>query len=322
MERPGEQFGRLITAMVTPSETVNPNNVSAPKTRLLVEHLIQTSTEGIVVTGTTGESYALTETERRLVLVTTLAVADGRIPVIAGTSTYNTRESVELSQRAQRDGAQGLLLVSPAYYNNAPPEGVKRHFATILEAVSLPTILYNVPSRTNGKNITPEVFFRLAEQFPHVVGIKEARGADTEEGREYIEREFSEMPDNLVMWSGNDADLFWFLQRGGFGVVSVASHVAGDRIRRTMDYYLEGKENDARRLDEAMQPLYKALFPPEAPVSSPATIKKLLNLIGIDVGPVRSPLVEVEEVKPEFLSTLDDLIGYYKLTGEPKIPAK
>lgn len=304
----GEQFGHLLTAMVTPSQDEDSDLVSIPRTRQVAGHLQRTGTTSIVVCGTTGESYALSEQERSQVLYETLMGVDGQIPVIAGTSTYNNRESIKFSRRAQEGGASGLLLVSPAYYCNAPPEGVERHFSRILDSVTLPCILYNVPSRTNGKDITPEVVFRLAEQYPHVVGLKEARGTNNAENRAYVDRELSTRPESFTIWSGNDADTLYFLQRGGYGVVSVASHILGREIERTINLYRAGEHQAAAELDERLQPLYAALFPPASPVASPSAIKAMLNMVGIEVGGLRSPLVEEPEYYRNDLRDL--LVGY------------
>jgi 4-hydroxy-tetrahydrodipicolinate synthase len=296
--------------MLTPSMDEDSDLVSLPRTRQLAGHLQRTGTTGIVVCGTTGESFALSEHERSQVLYEVLSTVDGQIPLIAGTSTYNTRESIELSRRAKEEGASGILLVSPAYYCSAPPEGVERHFARILDAVELPAILYNVPSRTNGKNITPEVVFRLAEQYPHVVGLKEARGTGNAEDREYVDRELRERPDNFTIWSGNDADTLYFLQRGGYGVVSVASHLVGREIESTINLYREGEHQAAADLDGRLQPLYAALFPPTSPVASPAAVKAMLNIAGVEVGGLRSPLIEVPE---SYRNSLRELLSGYSL---------
>lgn len=321
MERSGEQFGRLITAMVTPFN--NTGDVIEPsRTIMLARHLADNKTTTIVVCGTTGESPTLDESER-IVLQGTVkrAVESTGVLVIAGTSTYSTRESIHLSRRAQEEGVDGLLLVTP-YYNKPSQEGLKRHFGAMIEETQglLPAILYNVPSRTN-VNIEPETVWWLAENYPPIVGLKEAKGLATEKDREHVDRILKEKPEGFTVWSGNDQDTHYFLTHGGFGIVSVASHVVGRMIYEMINLSVLANERSefhgfrsrrALELNDVLHPLFQALFPPTSPEPSPVAIKEMLNQLGMHVGTVRLPLVEEPE---DYKHRLQELLGSYAADG-------
>ena len=311
-----EKFGRVITAMVTPFKRDEKQSLDTNEVVGLARHLADTGSESIVVSGTTGESPTLSSRERVMLLTTVLETVGDRIPVIAGTSTYNTEESVELSRDAERNGAHGLLLVTP-YYNKPSPEGLYRHFSEIADAVSIPCILYNVTSRTN-VNMKPKTVFRLAETHENIVGLKEALGTSTNENRLQIALLMEGKPEGFHVWSGNDQDTLYFLRNGGHGVVSVASHVVGNLIDKMVKHELVGQGEEAEKLNDHLMPLFEALFPPTAPEPSPASIKAILNLVGIPVGGLRLPVVEVSE---EYKQTLQILIADYQiLTPSQKSP--
>lgn len=289
-------FGRVITAMVTPFDS--DGNFSVQRTRVLSEYIANNGSNTIVVAGTTGESPTLNEVERARLLDTVLDEVGDVSRVIAGTSTYDTRESVHLSRMAQEQGAHGLLLVTP-YYNKPPQEGLLRHFSEIASAVDIPVIVYNVPSRTN-VNMTAETVLKLDERFANIVGLKEAVGLPTKlpndrTGRAQAQEVIDGKSAKFEVWSGNDDDTLEMLEMGGFGVVSVASHVVGNQIQAMIDAQVRGFPDLANDWNTKLSPLFRALFPPESPVASPAAIKDLLNTLGIEVGSVRSPLVEVGE---------------------------
>ncbi len=301
-----QEFGRLLTAMVTPFD--QDENLDTRQVRNLARHLVDTGTQSIVVAGTTGESPTLTEEERASLLDNVLEEVGDRARVIAGTSTYSTRESVHLSRMAERHGAHGLLLVTP-YYNKPSQEGLFRHFATIADAVTIPAILYNVPSRTN-VNMTPETVLRLDGAYQNIVGLKEAIGTSDERGQRQVNETIQGRSSGFEVWSGNDQDTIYFLRNGGYGVVSVASHLISRPIRAMMEYQIAGREEEAQRAHEHLMPLFEALFPPTAPEPSPASIKAMLNIAGIEVGGLRLPLVEVPET---YRGHLQDLMGRYEL---------
>lgn len=297
-ERAGEQFGRLITAMVTPFDD-NGEAIDAQRTITLAKYLADNKTTSIAVCGTTGESPTLDESERFILQGIVKESVGSRVKVIAGTSTYSTRESVHLSKRAQEEGADGLLLVTP-YYSTKSQEGLKRHFAAIAESTlgKILLIPYNVPSRT-GVNMEPDTVWWLAEHYPSIVGLKEAN-AD----REHVDRILNEKPENFTVWSGNDADTFYFLEHGGYGVVSVASHVVGRKIDRVISTYLKGEMVLAAKQNATLMPLFRALFSPESPEPSPSAIKACLNIVGIPVGSLRLPVLEVPETYKKRLETI------------------
>ena len=289
MPKESQQFGRLITAMVTPFD--DSGEFSAERTRTLARHLVDTGTESIVVAGTTGESPTLTERERMLLVGEVLREVGHECRVIAGTSTYDTAESMELSKLAQTEGAHGLLLVTP-YYNKPSQNGLYSHFAAIAESVDLPIILYNVPSRTN-VNMRPDTVLRLDVDFRNIVGLKEAVGMGTPEGRTQLETVIDHRETGFQVWSGNDQDTFFIMEKGGYGVVSVASHICGSLIRRMIEHQISGERDEAEELNRRMMRCFEALFPPQSPEPSPSAIKASLNDNGILVGGLRLPVLSV-----------------------------
>ncbi len=297
------QFGRLITAMVTPFDAQG--EFSPERTRRLANHLVETGTDSIVVSGTTGESPTIHRDRMSLLNETLKAVAD-RGMVIMGTSTNDTAESVELSRQAQEEGAQGLLLVTP-YYNNPDQEGMFYHFAKIAEAVDIPCILYNVPSRTT-RNLLPETVLRLDQEFNNIVGLKEAVGTSTETGRQQVPEVIAGKSEGFEVWSGNDQDTLTILRMGGYGVVSVGSHVIGNMISEMISYYVSGESERAQAINDYMMPLFESLFPSKSPKPSPSAIKTMLNIVGMPVGSLRLPVMEEPESYQIYLRTL--LIQY------------
>lgn len=300
------EFGHLITAMVTPFD--REENLDTRQVRNLARHLIDTGTQSIVVSGTTGESPALTEEERATLLDNVLEEVGDMARVIAGTSTYSTRESVHLSHMAQRQGAHGLLLVTP-YYNKPSQEGLFRHFATIADAVTIPAILYNVPSRTN-VNMTPETVLRLDGAYPNIVGLKEAIGTSDERGQRQVHQVTQGRSPGFEVWSGNDQDTLYFLRNGGYGVVSVASHLVGKPIRMMIDHQIAGREEEAQRAHDHLMPLFEALFPPTSPEPSPSSIKAMIDIVGMGEDVLRLPLIRVPE---SYRNRLRELLSGYGL---------
>ena len=301
-----QEFGRLITAMVTPFD--RDENLDTRQVRTLARHLVDTGTQSIVVAGTTGESPTLTEQERADLLDTVLEEVGDRARVIAGTSTYSTRESIHLSRMAQRQGAHGLLLVTP-YYNKPSQEGLFRHFGAIADAVDIPVVLYNVPSRTN-VNMTPETVLRLDQAYQNIVGLKEAIGTSDERGQGQVTTVTQNRTPGFEVWSGNDQDTLYFLRNGGYGVVSVASHLVGRPIRTMMGHQIAGREEEAQRAHEHLMPLFEALFPPTSPEPSPSSVKAMLDITGMGRDVLRLPLVSVPE---SYRNSLRELLTGYGL---------
>src|SRR6266545_5162902 len=225
------RFGRLLTAMVTPFEEAS-GSLDLDQAKRLASALLDSGTEGLVVCGTTGESPTLSNPEKLKLFEAIVEVAHARgAPVIAGTTTYNTAESVELSREAQQLGVDGILGTVP-YYNNPPQEGLFQHFKAIAEAVDVPVILYNIPSRSP-RNMESSTTLRLAREVPNIVGVKEASGNFKQIG-EIIR----DAPDDFNVWSGNDADILTIMALGGYGVVSVAAHLVGQQIADMMQALL------------------------------------------------------------------------------------
>lgn len=275
------ELGRLLTAMVTPMTSTG--EVDLEQTRILARALVASGTEGIVATGSTGEAITLDEDETVAVWRAVKEAVGPDVAVIAGATNSDTRRSIRLAERAQHEGMDAVLLTVPAY-NKPPQDGVYQHFAAIAGATSLPCVLYNVPGRT-GLNMTVSTTLRLAE-IPNVVGIKEASGELNQIGA-IIDL----APEGFRVWSGNDSDTLTVMALGGYGVVSVASHLVGAQIRRMIDDVLAGRIDEAARAHHRMQTLVDALFLE----SNPIPVKYAVNRVGIEVGPCRLPLVPPSE---------------------------
>ena len=290
------EIGRLLTAMATPFDPQG--RVDFGQAANLATALLASGSDGVVVSGTTGESPTLsTEEKLRLFAEVKSAIGD-RGAVIAGTGSYNTSESIELSQEAEREGVDGLLLVVP-YYNKPPQEGLYQHFKAIAQAVHIPCILYNVTSRTS-LNMAHETTLRLS-QIDNIVGVKEA-GSDMDQ----IARIIDGAGDGFQVWSGNDNETFYIMAMGGYGVVSVASHLVGNQIKHLMGLLLEGDVEGAAGEHRRLLPLFKVLFI----VSNPIPLKYSLNKIGFDVGNPRLPLVPPDE---KSASQLDEVLERYDM---------
>lgn len=301
------EFGRLLTAMVTPFD--KHGEVDYAQAGRLARSLVENGTDTVVVSGTTGESPTLSSEEKLRLFEAVREAIAGRGKIIGGTCNYNTQESIEFTGEAA-EYLDGVLAVVP-YYNNPPQEGLYRHFRAIAESTSLPVVVYNVPSRTV-RNMEAATTIRLAKDVPNIVGVKEAVDS-TQQVAEIIEG----VPGDFRVWSGNDQDTFTTVCLGGYGVVSVASHVVGRQIKRMIELIVSGNVPEAAKLHRQLLPLGKALFPPVAPVSSPASIKAALNLSGFEVGGLRLPMIEVPE---SYQARLKDLLATYQLDRFP-VPA-
>ncbi|MED3882298.1 4-hydroxy-tetrahydrodipicolinate synthase [Priestia megaterium] len=271
------KFGQVLTAMVTPFDDNGEIDFNATKT--LVEHLITNGTDGLVVAGTTGESPTLTTEEKIELFKCVVEAAAGRIPVIAGTGSNNTKASISLTKLAEETGVDGIMLVAP-YYNKPSQEGLYQHFKTIAQSTSLPVMLYNIPGRSV-VNISVETIVRLSA-IPNVVSIKEASG-DLDAMAEII----SKTPSDFTLYSGDDGLTIPVLAIGGAGVVSVASHIIGNDMQEMINAFKNGDVQNAAAAHRNLLPLMRALF--IAP--SPSPVKAALNLSGIQVGGVRLPMV-------------------------------
>ena len=274
-------FGRVLTAMATPFAP--DGSLDEARAAELARALVATGSEGLVVTGTTGEAPTLTKSEKLRLYEVVREAVGSQASVIAGTSTYNTAESVELTREAAKRGVDGFLLVVPPY-NKPTQEGLYRHFGMIASATTLPCILYNVPSRTV-TNLQPATVVRLRE-FANIVGIKEASG-DLEQIATIIEACGPE----FLVWSGDDAVTLPILAVGGYGVVSVLSHLVGRQIQEMIAAFLAGQVAQAAAIHRRLLPLAKALFV----VGSPVPLKYALGVAGFPVGECRLPLYGPDE---------------------------
>ena len=286
-------IGRLLTAMVTPFN--KEGAVDYENAKKLALALLDSGSEGLVVVGTTGESPTLIrEEEYRLFREIKSAVGE-RGSVIAGTGSNSTAEALEATKEAERIGVDACLLVVP-YYNKPTQEGLYQHFKTVAQSTSLPCILYNVPSRTV-TNLAADTTIRLS-QIDNIIGIKEASG-----NFEQIARIINDTGEDFLIWSVNDSDTLPLLALGGYGVISVISHLVGNQISEMIYSFISGRVDEAARIHRRLMPLNNALFV----VSNPIPLKYALNHIGFNVGKPRLPLTEPDEKSAAFIrDTLKD----------------
>ena len=285
-------LGRVITAMITPFN--EESEVDYSEAARLAKALVAAGSEGLVVTGTTGESPTLKPDERlKLYSAVKSAVGDAAT-VIAGTGTNDTAESITNSREAEDVGADAVLLVVPAY-NKPPQEGLYQHFLSIAEAVSVPCILYNVPARTS-LNMTADTTIRLSK-VDNIVGVKEASG---DMGQ--ITRIINGTDDGFKLWSGNDDETFYIVASGGYGVVSVASHLIGQQIKHMIDLLSDGEVEAAAAEHRRLLAINNVLFS----VSNPIPIKHAVARRGYRVGVPRSPLVPLTSNEAKKIESVID----------------
>lgn len=256
----------------------------------MLEEQIAGGTDAIIICGTTGESATMTEAEHSEAIRFTIERVNHRIPVIAGTGSNCTRTAVELSKEAEKDGADGLLLVTP-YYNKATQNGLIAHYTQICNEVNLPAILYNVPSRT-GCNIQPKTLAHLVKNVDNIVGVKEASG-----NIGAVAQIMHLCDGNIDLYSGNDDQVVPLMSLGGIGVISVLSNVAPAYVHDMVYRYLSGDVEGSRKMQLDALPMCDALFCEVNPIP----VKAALNLMGKEVGPLRAPLTEIEPAHKEQL---------------------
>jgi 4-hydroxy-tetrahydrodipicolinate synthase len=271
-------LGEILTATVTPFDSKGA--VDYDRYGELCTYLVDNGSDGVVVSGTTGEAPTLSDDERLGLLRTALDAVGDRATVVAGTGTYSTAHSVHLTEQAHEAGAHGFLVVTP-YYNKPPPRGIVAHFKTVAAASDRPVIVYNIPSRVV-INIEPETMAKLAE-IPNVTAVKQAND-DLEQARRIVEL-------GLDLYAGDDNIVYPFLELGGRGGVCVHTHVVGPQVKEMIRRFGEGDAEGAKRIDEELAPAYELL----AVTTGPIQIKAALNLLGHDVGGLRLPLVEANE---------------------------
>lgn len=273
-----KEFGRVLTAMVTPFD--DQLQVDYQKVAELAQHLANHGSDGIVVCGTTGESPTLTKEEKVKLFQTVKETVGDRVSVIAGTGSNNTLDSIDLTKEAEKIGVDGVMLVGP-YYNKPSQEGFYQHFKTIAESTSLPIIVYNVPGRT-GSNILPETVIRLSE-IDNIVAVKEASG-----NLDQVSQIARGVSKGFMIYSGDDSLTLPILSIGGIGIISVASHIVGDKIKSMVNAYVAGNIKEATKLHLDLFPIFKVIFI----TSNPVPIKAALELAGLPVGGPRLPLIK------------------------------
>lgn len=277
------KFGRVLTAMVTPFN--DRNEVDYEQARVLARYLVDNGSDGLVVVGTTGESPSLSFDEKVKMYTTVQEEVGDRAVVIAGTGSNDTSASIKLTAAAEQVGVHGVMLVTP-YYNKPSQEGLYRHFAAVAKSTSLPVMLYNVPGRTS-INLLPATVARLAE-IDNIAAIKEASGS-TDQVTE-LKRV---LPEEFMVYSGDDSMTLPLLALGCDGIVSVVSHVVGNEIQAMIKAFLAGNYQEAAKIHHQLYPIFKGMFM----TSNPVPIKAAVNMLGIKVGPVRLPLVEASEAE-------------------------
>ncbi len=280
-------FGRLMTAMVTP---FNENlEIDYDVLVQLVEHLIATKTETIVVSGTTGESPTLSDEEKLNLFAEVVKLAKGRIKVIAGTGSNDTNKTIRFTKETEKTGVDGIMLVTP-YYNKPSQEGLYNHFKSVAMESKLPIMIYNIPSRA-GINIKAETIIRLSK-IDNIFAVKEASG-DIVQISEIIKY----TDDNFYLYSGDDKFNLPVLAVGGYGSVSVASHVVGKQLSEMTNSFVQGDIVNAMAIHLKLINLFEGIFI----TSNPSPIKDLLIQNGINVGGVRLPLMSVNAEQSNIL---------------------
>ena len=271
------RFGSVVTAMVTPF--LDDHAVDFDRARELARWLVANGSDAVVVCGSTGEAPTLTTGEKGELFRVVGEAIRGQGKMIAGVGTYATAETLELTHAAAAAGADGLLVVTP-YYNKPPQRGLMAHFTAVAEATDLPVMLYNIPGRT-ALRIEHDTLLDLAAH-PNIVAVKDSTG-----DFQAISRLIAEMPEGFEVYSGDDWATFGYVCLGAVGVVSVASHLVGQQIHQMVDLIVTGDVPAARKIHEALTPLYNAMFI----TSNPIPVKAALQMLGRGCGGTRLPLV-------------------------------
>lgn len=287
-------FGMVLTAMVTPFKP--DGSMDYKRAAELANYLAENGSDGLVVHGTTGESPTLShEEEYELYRVVKKSVG-GKIKIIAGTGSNSTATSIKSTKEAEKIGVDGIMIVVP-YYNKPSQEGMYQHYAAVAGATKLPIIIYNIQGRT-GVNMTADTVARLAK-IRNIVGIKEASGI-----MDQVSDIRRKTPKEFLIYSGDDDKTLEIMKRGGCGIISVASHIAGREIKKMCEAYLSGRVEEAEKINERLSPLFKVLFI----TTNPTPVKAALAIIGQPVGGLRLPLIEANgSEKEQIRKVLKDL---------------
>lgn len=290
------EIPRLLTAMITPFD--DSGKVDFKRAEELAAYLVDQGSGGLVVAGTTGEAPTLSDQEKVAMFTTVHQAVGKRAQVWAGTGFNSTQHSVELTKEAEKAGVDGILAVVP-YYNKPSQEGLYRHFMAIGEATDLPMMLYNIPGRT-GINMLPQTVARLAKK-PNIVALKESAGS-----LEQMAQLRRVLPDNFAIYSGDDSLTLPMMSVGARGVVSVASHIAGQRIAEMVDCFSQGQNEAALKIHLNLFPLFKVLFI----TSNPVPLKAALQMMGKDSGEVRLPLAPCNKAELDQIRQVLAEVGY------------
>lgn len=275
-------------AMITPIN--KKGGINYDKLEELIERQIENHTDALFICCTTGEAATMTEEEHIGTIRFAVNRVKGRIPVIAGTGSNNTQHAIQMSIYAEKAGADGVLLVTP-YYNKATQKGMESHFTAIADSINIPSILYNVPSRT-GCTLKPETIANLVKNVNNIVGVKEASGDMSN-----VARIMNLCDGNIDLYSGNDDQIIPILSLGGKGVVSVLSNIVPKYVHDMITSYLNGDIRKATKMQIDCIPLCDALFCEVNPIPA----KAALNIIGFDVGSLRLPLSDIEPHNAEII---------------------
>lgn len=288
-------IGSIATAMITPFR--EDGSIHFEMVSDVVEHLIANGTDSIVVCGTTGESPTLSHDEKVALIRFVVKTVHNRVTVIAGTGSNNTQASIDLTNKAEAAGADGIMLVAP-YYNKPSQRGMYEHFAAIAQSTTLPIMLYNIPGRSI-VNIQPQTVLQLSK-IPNIQIVKEASG-----NLDQMTEILAGAPDGFTVYSGDDGLTLPLLSIGGAGVVSVAAHVVGNDMQKMVKAFKEGRHEEAASIHQALLPLIRALFA----TPNPSTVKYALTKLGIGSEYVRSPITLLTD---EEKSAFDDVWQEYE----------
>ena len=291
-----KDLGRLITAMVTPFKETGEVDFARAKEFALA--LIDTGSDGLLIGGTTGESPSMNNDEKLELFKSVKDAVGNNANVIAGTTDNNTYGSIELSKEAEKLGVDAILLTVPAY-NKPTQDGLIKHFQKIADSVSIPGILYNVPTRTS-LNMDADTTIKLSK-VPNIVGVKEA-SSDADQ----ITNIISKTDDDFKIWSGNDNETLSIMTTGGYGVVSVASNIIGNQVKRMMGFILDGQMANAVAEHKRLLLFFNAIFW----VTNPIPIRYALNRSGFHMGPPRLPMTEAPE---DFKNKFDPVMDMYDM---------
>ncbi|HBG01964.1 MAG TPA: 4-hydroxy-tetrahydrodipicolinate synthase [Firmicutes bacterium] len=273
--------GQLFTAMITPMNKDRSVNYGAAVD--LARRLGENGSDGVVLSGTTGESPTLSFEEKVKLFSEVTDALGGQVEIIAGTGSNSTDDTIALTKAAENAGVDGIMLVAP-YYNKPSQRGLYEHFKAVAVQTSLPVMIYNVPGRTSA-NILPETVARLT-QIENIVAIKEASG-----NLEQVSVLKTLVPDDFLIYSGDDSLTLPILAVGGAGVVSVVSHLVGREIKAMISAFCAGKTGEALEIHLQLMPLFKAMFL----TTNPVPVKRALEFVGFETGPLRLPLVDLTE---------------------------